>query len=149
MSTEKNMKTKLQTTLSTIAPQIEISTHWEHDPDHKDIRRDCDGMDDEDPDDWQAWQSEIRASAVSLGEIQSGSAYLGGTWERAGDNPAESNPDISGYENGMTTEALRELRNTLGTECPLLIEQIDKAISYCEAEAQRSYDEQRAAMTNA
>lgn len=143
------MKTKLQTTLSIIAPQITICTHWEHDNDCDDIRNDCDGMEDENPDDWQAWQSEVRASAVSLGEVQSGSAYLGGTWEKAGDNPAESNPDISGYEIGMTTEALRELRSTLGTECPLLVEQIDKAIEHCETEAQLAYDEQRAAMANA
>jgi hypothetical protein len=34
---------------------------------------------------------------------------LGGTWEKAGDIPEESNPDISGYEPQMTIEALEEL----------------------------------------
>jgi len=103
------MKTKLQATLATIAPSISIQTEWSHDSDLRDIRKDCDGMDDENPEDWQAWQSEVSASAIVNGEIVSASAYLGGTWEKAGDNPYESNPDISGYESGMTAEALTEL----------------------------------------
>lgn len=103
------MKTELQKVLSKIAPSVCIQTIWEHDPDLFDIRQDCDGLDDEDPDDWQAWQSEVRASAIADGEEISGSAYLGGTWEKAGDNPEESNPKISGYERQMTEEALREL----------------------------------------
>jgi len=103
------MKTKLQATLATIAPSISIQTEWSHDSDLRDIRKDCDGMDDENPEDWQAWQSEVSASAIVNGEIVSASAYLGGTWEKAGDNPHESNPDISGYEPQMTAEALTEL----------------------------------------
>lgn len=103
------MRTELQKALSKIAPSVCIQTIWEHDPDHFDIRKDCDGFDDEDPDDWQAWQSEVRASAIADGEEISGSAYLGGTWEKAEDNPEESNPEISGYERQMTEEALREL----------------------------------------
>ena len=77
--------------------------------DHYDIRKDCDGFEDENPADWQAWQSEIRATAILDGEEVSGCAYLGGTWEKAGDIPEESNPDISGYEPQMTIEALEEL----------------------------------------
>jgi len=103
------MKTKLQATLATIAPSISIQTEWSHDSDLRDIRKDCDGMDDENPEGWQAWQSEVSASAIVNGEIVSASAYLGGTWEKAGDNPHESNPDISGYEPQMTAEALTEL----------------------------------------
>ncbi len=100
------MKTKLQKTLATIAPSVSIRTIWEIDPDHYDIRKDCDGFDDENSEDWKCWQSEVRATAIIDGEEISGSAYLGGTWEKADDSPEESNPEISGYENQMTVEAL-------------------------------------------
>ena len=103
------MKTELQKHLAQLAPSISIKTIWGHDPDLWDIRKDCDGFDDEDPDDWQAWQSEIRATAICGGEKITGSAYLGGTWEKAGDNPSESNPTISGYEWQMTVEAMENL----------------------------------------
>jgi len=104
------MKTKLQAALASIAPSISIQTEWSHDQDtHPDIRKSCDGFDDENPDDWQAWQSEVCTSVIANGELVSASAYLGGTWEKAGDSPHESNPDISGYEPQMTAEALTEL----------------------------------------
>jgi hypothetical protein len=125
------MKTPLQIALATIAPSISIRTIWEHDPDMHDIRKHCDGFDDEDPDDWQAWQSEIRATAICNGEEITGSAYLGGTWEKAGDNPAESNPDISGYENQMTVEALEDLPE-LSED---LAAQVCAAIEYLKQEA--------------
>ena len=107
------MKTALQKQIAKVAPSLCIQTLWEHDPDHCDIRKDCDGFDDEDPDDWQAWQSEIRATCIYNGEQITGSAYLGGTWEKAGDDPAKSNPEISGYEPQMTAEALEELAKNL------------------------------------
>lgn len=104
------MKTKLQAALAALAPSISIQTEWSHDQDiHPDIRKHCEGFDDENPKDWQAWQSEVCASAIVNGELVSASAYLGGTWEKAGDDPHESNPDISGYESDMTAEALTEL----------------------------------------
>ena len=101
-------------------------------------------MDDEDPDDWQAWQSEVRATACTLGEVKTGSAYLGGTWEKAGDDPTESNPDISGYENQMTIEALAELCREVGDFDPPLLEQIAAATRHCTGEAKRAYEEQLA-----
>ena len=113
------MKTELQKRLAAVAPSIQIETIWEHDPDLYDIRKDCDGFDDEDPNDWQAWQSEVRASAVVEGELVTGSAYLGGTWERAGDIPSESNPEISGYEPDMTRDALKELSRAVPEGHPL------------------------------
>lgn len=105
------MKTELQKVLSTIAPSILIRTIWEHDPDSRfsDLAAPGCCFEDEDPADWQAWQSEIRATAIVNGEEITGSAYLGGTWESYGDNPAQSNPEISGYEMDMTMEALNEL----------------------------------------
>lgn len=107
------MKTELQKQLAKIAPSICIQTLWEHDHDCRDIRDDCDGFDDENPDDWQAWQSEVRATCILEGEEITGSAYLGGTWEKAGDHPETSNPEISGYEPQMTVEALEELAKGL------------------------------------
>lgn len=138
------MKTELQKTLAKIAPSICINTHWSHDHDLRDIRKDCDGMEDEDPNDWQAWQSEVRASAIVEGMEASGSAYLGGTWEKAGDVPEEreSNHTISGYENQMTVEALEELKNNIWDIAAL--DQIESAIAHCKAEAQKEYDAQRA-----
>lgn len=124
------MKTKLQQALAKIAPHISIRTEWEHDPDCRDIRKDCDGFDDEDPDDWQAWQSEVRATAICDGDELTGSAYLGGTWEQAGDNPAESNPDISGYEPQMTAEAIEELQKQLPATESALHAQIVAALAH-------------------
>jgi hypothetical protein len=120
-------KTDLQKKLATIAPYVSIWTIWEHDEECRDIRKDCDGMDDEDPNDWQAWQSEVRATVIHDGEEVSASAYLGGTWEKAGDIPEESNPDISGYEPDMTREALEELLGKV--ECDTLAGMIRKAIT--------------------
>ena len=122
------MKTELQKALAEIAPDISIRTIWGHDEDLRDIRQDCDGFDDENPEAWQAWQSEIRATAIQNGEEVSGSAYLGGTWERAEDHPAQSNPDISGYEPQMTGEALEALAAQL--RAPLLLVQITKALAH-------------------
>ena len=137
------MKTQLQLSLARIAPYIAISTIWEHDPDHYDIRKDCDGFDDENPNDWQCWQSEICATAIVNGDEITGSAYLGGTWEKAGDDPETSNPEISGYELQMTEEALQELRESIG-DSPILAEQIKTALAYLKAEMKRSHDERRA-----
>jgi hypothetical protein len=115
------MKTDIQTfkaadllaRLCQVAPSIEIQVLWSHDPDLHDITKDCDMPDDTDPDDWQAWQSEVQASAIVAGKTVSGSAYLGGTWEKFGDHPSKSNPEISGYLPSMVDEALRDLLSLL------------------------------------
>lgn len=118
----------LLATLAQIAPSVSIQTIWEHDNDiHPDIHKDCDGMDDEDPDDWQAWQSEVKATAICNGEEVSGSAYLGGTWEKWDDMPAESNPEISGYLPQMIIEALEELAKECESS-PTLLAEIGNAI---------------------
>lgn len=121
------MKTLLQQKLATVAPYISIQTIWSPDPDMRDIRQDCEGMDDENPEDWQAWQSEIRATAILNGEEVSSSDYLGGTWERAGDVPEESNPEISGYEAQMTSEALGGLLPLVASDS-ILTAQITAAL---------------------
>ena len=138
------MKTELQHALALIAPSISIATFWEHDPDFHDIRQDCDGFEDANPADWQAWQSEIRATAIKDGATITGNAYLGGTWEAAGDNPAITNPDISGYENQMTAEALE----MLAVENPHTLDliQINKALAFIATLQSKPYDEQRAAL---
>lgn len=136
------MKTDLQKHLATLAPSISIQTIWEHDPNHSDIRKDCDGFDDENPCDWQCWQSEIRATAIHNGEEITGSAYLGGTWEKYGDDPAKSNPDISGYELDMTREALTELMEQIPARFGYL-KQFTAALDWLQGEAGRRYDEQQ------
>ena len=72
------MKTALQKELARIAPSISIRTLWSHDEDCRDIRKDCDGFDDENPEDWQAWNSNVCATAIADGEEIEGNAYLGG-----------------------------------------------------------------------
>jgi hypothetical protein len=129
------MKTKLQKQLAKIAPSIAIETYWEYDTDLRDIRQDCDGMDDENPDDWQAWQSNIRATVIQDGEEIHGNAYLGGTWEKTNDLPEYSNPTISGYEPQMTLEALEELPESA---------ERDKAIDWLKVEMRGVYEEQMA-----
>ena len=106
------MKTELQKHLATLAPSVSIETIWSPDPDLDDIRKDCDGFEDADPSDWQAWQTEVRASVIIRGQLVTASSYLGGTWELASDDPSQTNPDVSGYERGMTHETLAELFNT-------------------------------------
>lgn len=139
------MKTQLQKELAKIAPSIAIRTIWEHDCDMTDIRDDCDGMDDEDPEDWQAWQSNVQCTAIVNGDEIEGNAYLGGTWEKAGDLPEYSNPEISGYESQMTIEALEELLTIFSPAVHRsLAGEIERAIAYCNEQARISYDKQRA-----
>lgn len=105
------MKTKIEiiTALSTLAPSVCLETIWEHDNDAI--------WDIADPtlceEDFRAWQSTVKARAVSIGIMHQGLAYMGGTWEKFGDKPEESNPDISGYFPQMAQEALRELSESL------------------------------------
>lgn len=124
------MKTELQKRLAALAPSVSIETIWQHAPDHLDIRKDVCGLEDEDPANWQAWISEIRACAIVGAQIVTHSAYLGGTWELAGDDPAKSNPEISGYEPHMTDEALRGLYTAAKEQgaSAALLEEIDLAI---------------------
>jgi len=129
------MKTELQKSLAVISGMISIDTFWEHDPN---ARFHSYGMTDEggcfhgeDEDDWTAWQSEVKATAIVNGEIFSGSAYLGGTWELSGGSPRLNNPTISGYENQMTKEALSDLLEQVsGARHPELASQIGLAINH-------------------
>jgi len=127
------MKTKLQKNLAKIAPSVHIVTIWSHDPDCLDIRKDCDGFEDADPEDWQAWQSEIQVSTILNGELVSESAYLGGTWEKAGDLPEYSNPEISGYEPQMTAEALEGLLKIVPGAGSQLETEIQAAIAHIQS----------------
>ena len=146
------MKTKLQTALATIAPSISIRTIWEPDQDSGPISSECDGFNPLEDDDWEAWQSEIRATAICEGEEITGNAYLSRTFEKAGDSPEISNPEISGCENQMTQEALEELlvavERVTGDSDYLIRQgiafQIGAALEYLKLESRRSYEEQRA-----
>jgi len=125
------MKTELQKQLAKIAPSICIQTLWEHDPFSGPISKDCAGFSPKDDHKWQAWQSEICATCIYDGEEITGSAHLGGTYELCGDGPAISNPEISGYENQMTVEALEELAKELPiVSARSLQDQIRAALSF-------------------
>jgi hypothetical protein len=139
IKTENNMKTKLQLQLATIAPSISIQTFWSHDNDSGPISKECDGFDPSEDDEWQCWQCEIKATVIVEGNEVSGSAYLGGTWEKYGEHPSSSNPEISGYEPQMTEEALDDLRVYCGAP---IIKQIDKAIRLIKREMSASYKAQ-------
>jgi hypothetical protein len=137
------MKTKLQIALAAIAPSIAIKTLWRHDNDSGPVSKECDGFSEDENDDWHAWQSEVRASAIIAGETISGNDYVGGIFEKAGDNPAVSNPDISGYENGMTQEALLSLAAGVPDDHPVQAE-IARALKHCKTAARERYEAQRA-----
>jgi hypothetical protein len=143
------MKTELQKRLAIVAPSICIRTIWEHDADSRFDELTAPGccFENESPEDWEAWQSEIECTAILESEEITGSAYLGGTWEEAGDNPAESNPEISGYENQMTQEALKELisRCTNGTaQAALILTEANAALDLLKQVAAEDYAKQRA-----
>jgi hypothetical protein len=125
------MKTKLQLQLAIIAPSICIETIWSHDDDSGPISKDCDGFDPSEDDEWQCWQSEIKATVIVDGNEVSGSAHLCGTWEKRGEHPSSSNTEISGYEPQMTEEALDDLRIYCDAS---IIKQIDKAIRIIKRE---------------
>jgi hypothetical protein len=133
------MKTNLQKDLTLVAPSISIETIWEPDPYARFDELDLPG---EDPDDWQPWQSEVRASAIVEGELLSGSAYLSGTWEKYLDKPWISNPEISGYENQMIVEALEDLEKS-GRMQPALVLEIHNAIARCQYFARLAHEASR------
>lgn len=135
-------KAEILKRLATIAPSIAIKTDWTHDPDSRwsDISQCFDP--DEDPDGWEPWNSEITASAIHGGKLATGSAYLGGTWERFGDNPEESNPDISGYAPQMIEEALSELLQEV-SDNQRIREECEAAIAYVKEWMRKDYERQR------
>jgi len=135
--------------LASIAPALNIRTEWEHDSDSRFSELQAPGccFENEDPEDWQAWQSQIIATAICGGSLVTGHAYLGGTWEKWGEDPAKSNPDISGYLPEMIGEALEDLQGRVAAiqSTPVLTNlqsQITAAMEYIRAEMGRRYDEQ-------
>ena len=115
------MKSPLHTTLQTLAPSICIETHWSIDEFADRMSDACDGEDPANDDDWTAWLSEVRATAVLAGDMIQGTDYLGGTYERIGDDPAITNPEISGYESDMVVNAVTELLLKAQTDTPQCI----------------------------
>jgi hypothetical protein len=123
------MQSPLQTRLTDAAPQIAIQTIWKHDDDanFNDIRHCLPPS--ARPSQWQAWQSEVRASVITRGQLKQASSYLCGTWERSKNHPQRSNPEISGYEPQMTADALEELRQSLSPSDTNLEQQIQSALN--------------------
>jgi hypothetical protein len=121
------MQSPLQKKLAEIAPNIAIETIWDHDPympwDIEDPSLN--------PDDFMAWQVEVRASAIHKGQMVSESAYLGGCWEEVGKAPKDFDPEINGYERQMTIEALHELLGFV-KDVPVLVHSIMEALDYLD-----------------
>lgn len=140
------MNSELQKRLAALAPSICIRTLWEPDPDSDFDELTAPGccFENEAPEDWEAWQSEVRATAILEGEEVTGSAYLGGTWEKSGGVPAESNPEISGYENQMTQDALCSLAAGLPESAVAVHAEITAALAECRRIAVADYEKQRA-----
>ena len=97
------MKTNLQNTLALSLPFVIVETFWSLD--YEALPSHSAGAD--------LWLAEIRASAIQAGELLSVSECLYSVEVPIGDHPAISNPTISGYEEFMTTEALKALGQKL------------------------------------
>lgn len=123
-------------TLAKLAPGIALEIIWSKDPGSR-----WDIEDSElDPNDFEAWQSEVRASAIVDGKLKSESSHMGGTWEKLGDDPRQSNPDISGYLPQMAQEAYQELKKSLPVEAHSLHVDCDVAIQHLADFMRKRYD---------
>jgi hypothetical protein len=124
--------TELIEALRLAAPSVSITTEWEHDDDcagdWRELSRPGNCFHGEDRDDWECWQSTVTARAIVNGEMIEGEDYLGGTWEKYGDNPAKTNPDISGYFPGMALNALTELQSQIPAGYRSLAREINAAL---------------------
>jgi hypothetical protein len=109
------MKTELQTALVAFIPTVAVKTVWYRG------WLSSEGA--------QEWDAEVQVSTIVNGDIYTGSAYLGGVMEQAGDDPKISNPTISGYEIGLTHDALTELSDKL-PKCVVVQLDIAAAIEY-------------------
>lgn len=134
------MKHPVLVALAEIAPSIHFGVHVEPDSDSV-----WDVVGDLDPDDFKAWQYDVSATVIAGGEFVEGHAYMGGSWEKFGDNPREVNPDIGGYLLQMLEEAATELRSVVGPGLGDLGEvgrQLSAALAYLKAQMIAAYERQ-------
>lgn len=100
-------QTHLLEQLRTLASAIAIETLWEGDEfavwDMEDPSLE--------PDDFVAWNADVRVTAVVDGTLVHGEKSLGGIWEKYGE-PHDA--EIHGYFPGMLSDALTELSGQLG-----------------------------------
>ena len=127
---------------------IALETFWEHDPDSKfsELVYPGGAFENEDPEDWVCWQSEVRATCIIGGKVITGHAYLGSTWEKACSDPSESNPDINGYYPGMVEASLQDLRRNIfhAGEKPDCVDcELSRLLKEIKAYCEKRYDEQR------
>ena len=134
----KTTRTPLKNTLRQIAPNVAIHTCWSLDPDSSgewnEMTQPGNCFEGESREDWTPWQAEIKVIAVVDSEQVTCSVYMGGIWEKEGDEPRFSNPEISGYKNQMTREALQDLTKLVGPEQADRLN-LSAAISECESQA--------------
>ena len=100
--------------LATIAPMVAIEVEWSEDTD---ARWEGSWTKGEDRNGWKAWQSDVKATVIQNGKILTGTGSLGGTWEKFGEHPSDTNPDISGYFPQKLLEALQEIGPQLTKPC--------------------------------
>ena len=113
---------ELSRALRLAAPSIIISTEWEHDEDSAGDWREllqCGAFHGEERDDWTCWQTTVIARAIISGELVKGCDYLGAIWEKYGDDPRKSNPEISGYFPQLVEGALKEMAEKIPAGHPL------------------------------
>lgn len=134
----KTTHTPLKNILRRIAPNVAVHTCWSIDPDcereFREMAQPGRCFDGESRDDWTPWEAEIKVIAIVDSEQVTCSSHMGGIWEKEGDEPQVSNPQVSGYENQMTVAALQNLAKLVGQEQADRLN-IPEAIAECDRQA--------------
>lgn len=129
-----------------IAPSFCVEINWDHDPyatwdrSSSDVGYAGNALCDEDPDDWQVWTTEVSVFCIHRGEKIEESEYMGGTWEREGDNPEITNPTISGYKSGLMKECFYRLLHKLQGD--IADSALQNLREQCQAAIDLLYEEQ-------
>lgn len=116
---------ELSRALRLAAPSIIISTEWDFEQfnaevDWRELSQWQGGaFHGEERDDWTCWQTTVTARAIISGELVKGCDYLGAIWEKYGDDPRKSNPEISGYFPQLVEGALKEMAEEIPAGHPL------------------------------
>jgi hypothetical protein len=127
----------LQNELADLVPNLAFRFKWS-----LDTEAEWDVVGDLDKDDYQAWQVDVSANVTAFGDLVSRHSYLCGSWYEIGHHPSQVDPNIGGYAPQLMLDALEQLKAT-GTPGV----DFDLAISWIRLHLTKSYDEQRAQIT--
>ena len=134
--------------LKQIAPEVVFSSVWSYDEIHRRICPSSDifdkggALENEDPNDWQSWQATVSAQTIHKGAVLVEETFLGGIWEKFGDNPHETNSDVSGYLPQMLKEVSESLASQLGSGH--VSQLLQNASAYLARVLRARYEAQRA-----